>query len=80
MYNLKLNKHKNFVDMVGNVMHTNEIWKFMKVKNDKFLILDEFANYIEPIFDIESKKQLKAMKSKMDFMYTNQVWILVDLF
>jgi hypothetical protein len=56
MYNLKLNKHKNFVDMVGNVMHTNEIWKFMKVKNDKFLILDEFANYIEPIFDIESKK------------------------
>jgi 6-pyruvoyl-tetrahydropterin synthase len=42
------------------------------------LILDESINYVEPIFDIDSKKWLKPMKSKMDFMYTNRVWTLVD--
>jgi hypothetical protein len=44
---------------------------FMKAENDKFLILDEFTNYMELIFAIKSKKWLKAMKSKMDYMYTN---------
>ena len=28
--------------------------------------------------DIDSERWLEAMKSKMDSMYDNQVWILVD--
>jgi hypothetical protein len=29
---------------------------FMKVENNKLLILDKLTNYIKPIFDIDSKK------------------------
>jgi ABC-type cobalamin/Fe3+-siderophores transport system ATPase subunit len=47
----------------------------MKAKNNKLLILDEPTNYIELIYNINSNKWLKVMKSKMDFMYINQVWM-----
>jgi hypothetical protein len=49
----------------------------MKVENDKLLILDNPNNYM--IFNVDSKKWFEATKSKMNFMYTNQVWILIDL-
>ena len=49
----------------------------MKVENNELLIFDESINYVEQIsFD----KWLGAMKSEMDFMYINQVCILVDPF
>ncbi|XP_070672480.1 uncharacterized mitochondrial protein AtMg00820-like [Malus domestica] len=35
-------------------------------------------DYIEAMFDIDSKRWQEAMKSKMDSMYQNQVWTLVD--
>ncbi|KAI5317448.1 hypothetical protein L3X38_037155 [Prunus dulcis] len=35
-------------------------------------------NYTEAMSDIDSKKWQEAMKSKMDSMYANQVWTLVD--
>jgi hypothetical protein len=46
---------------------------FMKAENDELLMLDESTNYMEPISDIDSKKWLKAIKSEMDSIYTNNV-------
>jgi hypothetical protein len=43
----------------------------MEVENEKLLILD--INYKEPISDIDYKKGLEVMKSKMNSIYTNQV-------
>jgi len=43
----------------------------MEVENEKLLILD--INYKEPISDIDYKKWLEVMKSKMNSIYTNQV-------
>jgi hypothetical protein len=51
----------------------------MEDKNDEYLILDELTNYIKAISNIGFKKFLTVMKFEMDFMYTNQVWILIDL-
>jgi len=48
------------------------------VENDELLMINEPTNYIEAISDIDYKKWLEAMKSKMDSMYTNQIWTLVD--
>jgi hypothetical protein len=45
----------------------------MKVENDELFILDEPNNYMEIIFNVDSKKWLEAVKSEMNFMYTNQV-------
>jgi hypothetical protein len=45
----------------------------MKVENDELFILDEPNNYMETIFNVDSKKWLEAVKSEMNFMYTNQV-------
>ena len=50
----------------------------MDAENEKLLMINEPTNYIEAISDIDSKKWFEAMKSEMDFMYTNQVWTLVD--
>jgi hypothetical protein len=50
----------------------------MKVKNNELLIFDELTNYVEQISKINFDKWLRAMKSKMDFTYINQVWILID--
>jgi len=50
----------------------------MDAKNDKLLMIDEPTNYIEAISDIDSEKWFEGMKFEMDFMYTNQVWTLVD--
>ena len=48
-------------------------------QNDVLLIEnDEPTTYEESLNNSESDQWLKAMKSKMDSMYTNQVWILVD--
>jgi ABC-type lipopolysaccharide export system ATPase subunit len=45
----------------------------MEAENNELPILDEPINYIEPISDIDSKKWIEAMKSKINFMYTNRV-------
>ena len=45
----------------------------MEDENDELLILDEPTNYMELLFDIDFKKCLVGIKSKMDFMYTNNV-------
>ena len=39
---------------------------------------DEPTTYEESLNSSESNKWINAMKSKMDSMYTNQVWTLVD--
>ena len=39
---------------------------------------DEPTTYEEYLNSSESDRWLKAMKSEMDSMYTNQVWTLVD--
>ena len=39
---------------------------------------DEPTTYKESLNSSESDQWLKAMKSEMDYMYTNQVWTLVD--
>ena len=40
---------------------------------------DDSNTFDEVISDINSKKQLDAMKSKIDSIHSNQVWTLVDL-
>jgi hypothetical protein len=45
----------------------------MEVDDDKLLILKEPINYVEALCNIDSEKRLEAMKSEIDFMYTNQV-------
>ena len=47
---------------------------------DDVLMVDDLITYKEAMLDIDSDKWLKAMKSKMDSMYTNQVWNLVEPF
>ena len=48
-------------------------------QNDVLLIEnDEPITYEESLNSSESDQWLKAMKSEMDSMYTNQVWTLVD--
>ncbi len=39
---------------------------------------DDPMTYEEAILDIDSSKWIEAMKSKMDSMYKNQVWDLID--
>ncbi|XP_020081112.1 uncharacterized protein LOC109704749 [Ananas comosus] len=39
---------------------------------------DDPKTYNEVIFDIDSEKWLDAMKSEIDSMHSNQVWVLVD--
>ena len=39
---------------------------------------DEPTTYLKAIMSSDSDKWLNVMKSKMDFMYANQVWTLVD--
>ena len=39
---------------------------------------DDPKTYDEAISDIDSEKWLEAMRSKIDSMYSNQVWTLVD--
>ena len=39
---------------------------------------DDPKTYDEAISDIDSKKWLEAMRSKIDLMHSNQVWTLVD--
>lgn len=39
---------------------------------------DDPKTYDEAMLDFDSKKWLKAMKSDIDSMHSNQVWTLVD--
>ncbi|PKI52257.1 hypothetical protein CRG98_027355 [Punica granatum] len=39
---------------------------------------DEPTTYAEAVIGPDSEKWLEAMRSEMEFMYTNQVWTLVD--
>ena len=39
---------------------------------------DDPLTYIETVMSKDSDKRLHAIKSKMDSMYDNQVWTLVD--
>ena len=39
---------------------------------------DDPNTFDEVMSDIDSEKQLDAMKSKIDSMHSNQVWTLVD--
>jgi len=50
----------------------------VEINDDKLFILDEPTNYMKAISNIDSEKWLEAMKSKMDYTYTNYVWTLVD--
>jgi hypothetical protein len=50
----------------------------MEINDDELFILDEPTNYMKAISNIDYRKWLEAMKSKMDYTYTNHVWTLVD--
>ena len=41
---------------------------------------DDPLIYTEAVINRDSDRWLKVMKSKMDSMYTNQVWTLADAF
>ena len=43
----------------------------IKAKNNKFLIINKPISYLKEISNINSKKKLKAMKYKMDSIYSN---------
>jgi hypothetical protein len=75
MFNLKLKKNKNFIDMIGLIIHQWDMNFSWKLKNDELFIFDEPTNYMKPISNIDSKKWLEAMKSKTDSMY----WWGIDL-
>jgi len=51
----------------------------VEIDDDKLLILDKPTNYMEAISNIDYKKWFRANKSEMNSMYTNYIWILVDL-
>ncbi|KAI5335200.1 hypothetical protein L3X38_025333 [Prunus dulcis] len=40
--------------------------------------MEDPETYMKAMLDIDSKKWQESMKSKMDSMYANQVWTLVD--
>ena len=39
---------------------------------------DEPLTYMEAVMSRDSDKWQEAMKFKIDFMYTNQIWTLID--
>ena len=39
---------------------------------------DDFTTYEEALCDKDSSKWLEAMRTEMDSIYANQVWMLVD--
>ena len=41
---------------------------------------DDLLTYLKAVMSKNSDRWLKAMKFEIDFMYPNQVWILVDAF
>ncbi|PKI49661.1 hypothetical protein CRG98_029906 [Punica granatum] len=52
---------------------------FKGTNNDVLLVdNDEPTTYAEVVIGLDSEKWLKAMRSEMESMYTNQVWTLVD--
>jgi hypothetical protein len=73
----KTQEKKNFIDMIGHIIHQWDMNFSWKLKNDELFILDEPTNYMKPISNIDSKKWLKAMKSKR-ILYTDKVLTLVD--
>ena len=48
------------------------------MEKDGVLMYDKPTTYEEAILDIDFKKWLEAIKYKMDSMYTNRVWTLVE--
>ena len=51
------------------------------IENDNSINIiqdDDPVTYSEAVTSKDSDKWLEAMKSEMDFMYSNQVWNLVD--
>ena len=62
---------------IRSVPERNEF--LISEQNDVLLVEnDESTTYEKSLNSLESDQWLKAMKSKMDSMYTNQVWTLVD--
>ena len=41
-------------------------------------IRNDLKTYNEVMLDIDSEKWMKAMKSEIDSMHSNQIWTLVD--
>lgn len=72
MFNIKLKKTQE-LRRFGTRHASLRYQLSMEVDDDKLLILKKPANYVEAICNIDYEKWLKAMKSKIDYMYTNQV-------
>jgi uncharacterized UPF0160 family protein len=51
----------------------------VEADDNELLILDKPTNYMETIYNIDSKKWLEFMIFEMDSIYINQAWTLVDL-
>ncbi|PKI49411.1 hypothetical protein CRG98_030196 [Punica granatum] len=64
----------------GRIRHEPERYGFLATQdNDVFLVdNDEPTTYAKAVTGPDSEKWLEAMRSEMEFKYTNQVWTLVD--
>ena len=66
--------------MCGRICHEIERYEFL-ITNDKEIVLvdhNEPTNYQEANVDPNSINWHQAVKSKMQSMYDNQVWNLMD--
>ncbi|PKI52912.1 hypothetical protein CRG98_026743, partial [Punica granatum] len=64
----------------SRIRHEPERYEFLVTQNNDVLLIDndEPTTYAEAVIGPDSEKWLEAMRSEMEFMYTNQVWTLVD--
>ncbi|PKI34410.1 hypothetical protein CRG98_045199 [Punica granatum] len=64
----------------GRIHHEPERYGFLVTRDNDVLLVynDEPTTYAEAVTDPYSEKWLDVMRSEMEFMYTNQVWTLVD--
>ena len=64
----------------SRIRSVSERYGFLISEQKDLLLIenDEPTTYEESLNSSKSDQWLKAMKSEMDSMYTNQVWTLVD--
>ncbi|PKI69439.1 hypothetical protein CRG98_010142 [Punica granatum] len=64
----------------SRIHHEPDRYGFLVTQDNNVLLIDndEPTTYAEAVIGPDSEKWLEAMRSKMESMYTNQVWTLVD--
>lgn len=64
----------------NRIRHQPERYGYLVNDQGDVLLMDQdvYVTYQEATIGLESEMWLEAMKSKMDSLYTNQVWTLVE--